>query len=198
MTNKEALAILGVANPDEFEDAFEERLFELKQYFLTKPLISKLYRSQSEKIVHLCQAAYHFGLEIHQDSLVVSEQWGGFTGEIVHDYLAFEKHRSSFKERLMKTSDGGRIAQLVDQLLKIQEEYLALWPEIKGEGVILGKEPDPMELLSGIKELQKIGIYRFEQLNNQMLEIPSVLLNEWKRLSLLSKKDAEWKMSSGN
>jgi hypothetical protein len=49
-----------------------------------------------------------------------------------------------------------------------------------------------------IKELQKIGIYRFEQLNNQMLEIPSVLLNEWKRLSLLSKKDAEWKMSSGN
>jgi hypothetical protein len=198
MTNKEALAILGIANPDEVEDAFEERLFELKQYFLTKPLISKLYRSQSEKIVHLCQAAYHFGLEFHQDPLVISEQWGGFTGEIAHDYLAFEKHRSSFKECLMKTSDGVRIAQLVDQLLKIQEEYLTLWPEIKGEGVILGKEPDPMELLSGIKELQKIGIYRFEQLNNQMLEIPSVLLNEWKRLSLLSKKDAEWKMSSGN
>lgn len=198
MTNKEALAILGISNPYEFEDAFEERLFELKQYFLTKPLISKLYRSQVEKIVHLCQAAYHFGLEIHQDSLVVSEQWVGFSGEIVHDYLAFEKHRSSFKERLMKTSDGGRIAQLVDQLLEIQEEYLALWPEIKCEGVILGKEPDPMELLSGINELQKIGIYRFEQLNDQMLEIPSVLLNEWKRLSLLSKKDAEWKMSSGN
>lgn len=198
MTNKEALAILGITNPDEFEDAFEERLFELKQYFLTKPLISKLYRSQAEKIVHLCQAAYHFGPEIHQDSLVVSEQWVGFTGEIVHDYLAFEKHRSSFKERLMKTSDGGRIAQLADQLLEIQEEYLALWPEIKCEGVILGKEPDPMELLSGINELQKIGIYRFEQLNDQMLEIPSVLLNEWKRLSLLSKKDTEWKMSSGN
>jgi hypothetical protein len=198
MTNKEALAILGIANPDEVEDAFEERLFELKQYFLTKPLISKLYRSQTEKIVRVSQAAYHFGLEGHQGSLVISASLINFTGEIAHDYLAFEKHRSSFKERLMKTSDGVRIAQLVDQLLIIQEEYLALWPEIKGEGVILGKEPDPMELLSGIKELQKIGIYRFEQLSNQTLEIPIVLLNEWKRLSLLSKKDAEWKISSEN
>jgi hypothetical protein len=198
MTNKEALAILGIANPDEVEDAFEERLFELKQYFLTKPLISKLYRSQTEKIVRVSQAAYHFGLEGHQGSLVISASLINFTGEIAHDYLAFEKHRSAFKERLMKTSDGGRIAQLVDQLLKIQEEYLALWPEIKGEGVILGKEPDPMELLSGIKELQKHGIYRFEQLNNQTLKIPIVLLNEWKRLSLLSKKDAEWKISSEN
>lgn len=198
MTNKDALAILGIANPDEFEDAFEERLFELKQYFLTKPLISKLYRTQTEKIVRLCKAASHFGLESHHDSLVIPEKWGDFTGDIARDYLAFEKHRSSFKEILMKISDGGRIAQLVDQLLEIQQKYLSLWPKMNSNGEILGKEPDPMELLSGIKELQKCGVFRFEQLNNQTLEIPKVLLNEWKRLSLLSKKDAEWKMSLGN
>lgn len=196
MTIQEAFDFLGIDQPDEVEDAFEERLFELKHYFLTKPVLSKLYSAQLKKVDRLFEVAGHLKIELVANVKASKLSPVQFQGEIVKDFLAYEEARAQFKSLLVQVNEHDGITQLVHQLLAIQKDYLAQWPENSDQHSVIGKEPDPMELLTAIKEMYKNGMIRFDQLAESSIALPPAFLNEWKRLSLLSKKEVEWKMSS--
>ncbi len=198
MTRQEALNVLGIDDPEESTDAFEELLFEIKQYFLTKPVVSKLFLAQLTKIDRLYEAAEVLGVEISSEKAPISDMKVHFEGVVLNDYLLYEKARAHFKQVLLKTIDRAEIKSIIHQLLEVQQAFLTLWPKISDDNVVIGKEPDPMELLASIKEVNESGVYRFDQLDLSLNAIPAILLNEWKRLSLLSKKELEWKMSSRN
>lgn len=198
MTRQEALNVLGIDDPEESTDAFEELLFEIKQYFLTKPVVSKLFLAQLTKIDRLYEAAEVMDIEVNSEKVPNSEFKVDFIGVILNDYLMYEKARAHFKQLLLKTVDRAEIKNVIHQLLEVQQVYLSLWPKILEDNVVIGKEPDPMELLASIKEVNESGVYRFDQLDLSLNAMPAILLNEWKRLSLLFKKELEWKMSSQN
>lgn len=196
MTEEEAFVFLGIASHDEAEDAFEEQLFELKQYFLTKPMVSKLFKTQLTKIDRLFEVARALKIEqsVNKDHLDFDQV--PFEGRILEDYLLFEKNRAVFKQKILNYFDPLQIRNIVEGILNVQRNYLSLWPDIEEDEVLIGKEPDPMELLAAIRSLNERGVFQFSELNQFKSEIPVTFLNEWKRLSLLSKKEEEWRMSS--
>jgi hypothetical protein len=196
MTLDEAKAILGIAQIEDAEDAFEERLFELKQYFLTKPLISKLFLSQLNKIERVFAAARYFGLSGGSNKLSDSPAESVFQGLILNDYLLFEKFRAAFKQEILGSLNDAHINHCVHRLLAVQQSYLLLWPENTSEEVLISKEPDPMEVLLAIKELNEQEVFRFDQLHGSTNALPDSFVNEWKRLSLLLQKEGEWKKIS--
>ena len=53
MTLAEAKIILGIDSHEDAFDAFEEQLFALKQFFVTKPILQTTFRAKLKKLIQL-------------------------------------------------------------------------------------------------------------------------------------------------
>lgn len=196
MTKEEAIVYFGGDEENAF-DAFETFLFEFKQYFLTKPIVSKLYQAQFKKLEVLKNAASAMGFDQRTVGVEYSEKVYSF--DILEAFGQFEKGRSEIKQRIINTASATELLALADALLLIQARFLDCWPKVEFSdlnGVVISKEPDPMDLLRDIKDLATQGVVRFDQLTISNCETHVTFSNEWKRLSLLRQKEFEWKEAS--
>lgn len=196
MTREEALSYLGGEEGSLIEE-FEQKLFDFKQYFLTKPIISKLYRAQFGKMAVLEQAGMIFRLENKCEQIDFSLPI--FSDELISSFTLFESEKAKVKTRIINCSLVSELNLWAEALLALQESYIRLWPvssELNLGETVIGKEPDPMDLLNDIKELSGKGINRFNDLTISSCETLVTLLNEWKRLSLLRQKELEWTKTS--
>lgn len=199
MTRSEALKFFQTDDVEEAEEVFEQRLFELKNYFVTKPLISKLFKTQLLKLQKINSAASSLGFLERGSENTTPEAKVIFTDIILDSYSLFEKVKAEAKLRIQRAESAPQIEITINNLLNVQAEYLKCYPEIEaGADIVVGKEPDPMDLITSIKEMEKKGISLFSELQSESNAIPVTFLNEWKRLSLLRKMEQEWKISSGS
>lgn len=199
MTRTEALEYLELQEDFDsldLEDAVEEKLFEFKQYYLTKPVVSKLFRAQKLKHKKLVDAMNVLNISQNVDELNQNEIH--FQGSIIDVVQSFEKGKATIKQRISNAKNVHQLEFYVEQLLILQVFYLEKWPMFEGdEGVvIIAKEPDIMDLLSEIRLMAESNVIAFEDVNISKVEAFPNFLNEWKRLSLLSKKMIEWKKES--
>lgn len=196
MTSAEALNWLGADDPEDALDLFEEKLFELKQYFLQKPIISKLYLAQIRKIKTFSEVAFALGFTSDENDEKLQDGEFDFSENIIESVSHFEKLRSRFRLSVSSTLSPLDLEREVLQIVEIQQLFLKKWPEIEVEDdTIISREPDPMELLMALRTAQERGISHFSDLRQSGTELPEALLNEWKRLSLLRAKELEWKTS---
>lgn len=196
MTRTEALKWLGAQDPEDSLDLFEEKLFELKQYFLQKPMISKLYLAQIKKVKTLSEAAKALGFSSEENTDGPDVGEFDFSDNIIESVTYFEELRSRFRLTVSSTMSPLKLAKEVSQILEIQQLFLKKWPEIEVEdNTMISKEPDPMELLLALRTAHEMGVSYFSDLRQAGTELPEALLNEWKRLSLLRAKELEWKTS---
>ena len=71
MTLAEAKIILGIDSQEDAFDAFEEQLFALKQFFVTKPILQTTFRAKLKKLKQLQNALAVFEIEFKQPSKVI-------------------------------------------------------------------------------------------------------------------------------
>lgn len=203
MTEKEALVFLNASeSDDDLSDLLEDALFEIKQFILSKPLISKLIDGQIKKLEKLSEALQVLNIDIKYTSISKLESFLGRTNEsILSVYNSFELIKAQLKQQLSSEESPREMILIVTQLVKLQQDYSSYWPTIdvtEDEGVIISKEPDAMELLAEIKKMNAEGIIAFQQLTQISLDNYPAIKQEMKRLSLLRKKENEWKISLKN
>ncbi|MDG2440083.1 MAG: hypothetical protein P8M19_00310, partial [Crocinitomicaceae bacterium] len=84
-----------------------------------------------------------------------------------------------------RSEDGESIKQVLDNLIHVTTIYASAWSHhgaVGDEDILIGKEPDPMELMNALEEYETDGYQSFKDLVH--LEIENPLVKESKRLSL--------------
>ena len=200
MTQEEAKARLNYTSGDDLEELFEQHLFEFKQYFVYKPVISRLFNAQLDKLKGASEAANVLGLYF---PIAVEEELNGTTypENIERAFLLYEKRRSELRIQMMQGVSPNELVQKVQILLAEQQAYFKCWPLVEVDEInqiVLANEPDPMDLLKEIKTMSIRGIQNFSDLSFEENGTCVTFWNEMKRVSLLRQKEKEWKMSLKN
>ena len=203
MTEKEALVVIGVLDrDDDLRDLLEDALFEIKQFIISKPLISKLIDGQIKKLEKLSEVVRVLNIDSKNTANSKEEWLHQFSNESILSVLnSFELKKAKLKQYLSFTDSPSEMIYVISQLIQLQADYSACWPLVEvaeDEGVVISKEPDAMQLLVEIKKMSTEGILAFQQLTQISLDQYPAMKQELKRLSLLRKKENEWKISLKN
>ena len=203
MTEKEAWGVLNAAEEeDDAKDLIDDCLFEIKQFILSKPLISKLIESQIKKLQKLVQVVEVLNIDVENRYYQEEEiSLKDFNDSILDTFNFYESCKAQLKIRFLSAESPGDLIELTTKLLQLQNAYSNCWPNVEAdelEVVVISKEPDAMELISEIKKINEKGIIAFQQLIQISLDNYPSIKQELKRLSLLRKKETEWKTSLKN
>jgi hypothetical protein len=196
MTIAEARIFLSCNEEQDPHDAFEEQLFQYKQFFTTKPIIRATFSARLIKLNNLAEAAEVMGITIpelrdnYELKYVKSDS-------ILQSFQNYQQLRSILFQKINASFSIDELKFHIENLLMIFNDYCASWPATKKEtlSVILSKEADPMELLMEIKSLLNRGICTFEDLAKDLTGNSSLIYNESMRLFLLHQKELEWMRS---
>jgi hypothetical protein len=170
-------------------DLYEEKIFEFKQYFLSKTPIFKLFESKLsklEKIGNAYKLLTNSKVTFHETKL----EFNGSQVEILANYLHFQEEKNRLKTKISNSENAFELVSWVKNLLELEKINAQHWfSEIEIDAnILVSKEPNPMEILEGIKIYQQNGGFNFDQLKKLENNPPEILIQEMKRLSLLFKK----------
>jgi hypothetical protein len=195
MTETEARIFLGYEPEDELEDVIEDKLFEFKQFFLSKPIIWSTFKARLEKLAKIKEAIACLGEhEIHSAvDLPIFQR----TENMLEAFQSFQQIRNTCFLAINSATTCQELEMIIDSLLTSHTTYASLWPDVAfvSSTVILSKEPDPMDLLSGIKSVNLSGIVTFADLAEKLTDQSVCVAEESKRLFMLHQKVKEWMKS---
>lgn len=198
MDRTSAVLILGAKEEDDLDELWEERLFEHKQFFLTRPPILKVWEARLDKLQKQYRAYCHLSSSEVKEGIekLVSKETKNELLE--QDMLTvFNKHfatRSSFKLRLNQSYNVLEVIRVVRQWIAEELNYAQKWfceeaLNDKERNVVVSKEPDPMEILEALKKWQEgVGNESQNNICSAYSFLPEILKNEVKRLTSLYKR----------
>lgn len=179
---------------DDLDELWEQRLFEQKQFLLTRPALAKVFRSRLKKL----KRQYHAYLLLsHQEDRIKSfssaTRQYDFSEDLIEAFNAYHENRNELKSDVLQANDYASLEKVISAWLSLENAYYSLWYFEKSKAieleVTLSKEPDPMELLGALKTIkEQQNITTFQELQNSLHELPEMLQKEVKRLTLLSEK----------
>lgn len=188
MTQEEARLFFPYDENDDLSDLYVERLFEHKQFFLSKTPIRKVFEARLEKLIQMDKA---YGIITGNEAASYDSELNeaiGFSDNILTAFNQWENLKGKSKQLIMFSQTALSLRKNVMDYLQIVDEYRLKWyaeDEINVEISQLSKDEDPMEILSEIKLFEQGGGIYFEDILK--LGTNSFLLKEMKRLSLLVK-----------
>lgn len=194
MTKSEALVFLGANEGDDLSEALGDLLFEFRQFFTSKPVIGKTFRSRLDKLQHLEVAAETLAIELPVGTDIRIKEFNP-NGAILHDFMNYQDLKSDWMLRMHKVESPAEMRQLIHLMLDVEFKYTGLWQdnEVSSNEIILSREPDPMGLLTDIKLASDANIATFSELAGDLTDRFELLKKESKRMFLLHKKEIEWK-----
>lgn len=192
MTKTEALhefQLDDAFDEDHLIDLYEEKIFEFKQYFLSKTPIFKLFESKLSKLKKIGNA-YSLLTNINIEFTETKLEFNGSQIEILANYLHFQEEKNRLKTKMSNSENAFELVSWVKNLLELEKMNAQNWfSEIEIDAnILVSKEPNPMEILEGIKIYQQNSGFNFDQLKKLENNPPEILIQEMKRLSLLFKK----------
>lgn len=190
MNRTEALQFVGIEDLEDLEDAFDDLFFEHKKYFLTKVPIRKLLEARYKKLLDLETAVTLLEMPI-DNSEVFANATFQTDSSILETFRSFQEVKNQLKAQIANAKSIQSLISSVDNLLENELIYAEMWYHESLEitpDVLVSKEVDAMELLSGIQQYKLQNGTTFEQLKNLENNPPEILIQELKRLSLLFKK----------
>jgi hypothetical protein len=184
MTREEAIAYLG----EDWEDSFEDQIFALKQQLLTLLPVSKLYQSKLVKWKKLEEAFCLLGGELDKEELAAIES-PIFSNQIQEAFKEYQIVKNQLKLLLTKYSTSMSIEKILQKMVEVEIFYASKWKnELIDDRIVLSKFPDPMDLLTAIKTFETSGGMTFDDLKEKINDVPEILLQEQKRLTLYYSK----------
>jgi ribosomal silencing factor RsfS len=194
MTKEQADLFFPYSPDDDLEDLWEQRLFEQKQFFLTRPPIRMVWMSRIKKLEKQFQAFLVLTEQEKTEDIVPIQIKNEliFSEYFVAAFHQFHKQRNSYKSELLQAQSYNALVELIERWLSTELEYAKYWivEESKNNDIeaIRSKEPDPMELLKVLKEAAVlIDSPLIEVLKENYNILPENVKKEVKRLTLLTK-----------
>lgn len=192
MTLSEAKIYFPIDSDDlEMEDVldlYDERLFEFKQFFLSKAIVKKVFLAKLEKLKKFEEA---FSLIVQQPFIVKENltQKTKFSDNVRSSFDLFEQRKSEFKKLITSSKNGSELNESVLNLLQLSDDYSKNWiigSALEIEIETLSKEPDSMEILQAIRVFESQGGTTYSDILIQKNNL--ALMKEMKRVSLLFEK----------
>ncbi|MFN5418152.1 MAG: hypothetical protein ACK5B9_13930 [Flavobacteriia bacterium] len=189
MTEKEARVFLNLSadfDEDEIVEAQENLLFELKQFFLTRVPLRKLFQSRLEKLIKLEETFSVYKIEM-QKFKKIAMNFNFESDDILLVYNSYQAENKRLKSLISQSYIPSEVSFYVEQLIYLEKKYAQKWFSDSNldENIIVSKEADAMELLESIKNYEGKSFSALKKNENSPSE---TLLNEMKRLSLLAHK----------
>jgi hypothetical protein len=170
-------------------EQIEQSLFELKQFFITKPILYKTYQAKMKRLDQLIAFAEQWNWEMEQDGDMLHLPVFHPTEPILTQYQAYFNAKNGFKQQVSHTSSPRVIKQIALLLIELERAFCALFPPFDwcNEDVVFGVDPDPMLLQNVFQTASEEGLKTVAQIHarKEALSKPAILA--LKRLSLLSK-----------
>ncbi|MDX1651847.1 MAG: hypothetical protein R3277_05110 [Brumimicrobium sp.] len=192
MTKTEAKIFFPFAEGEDPEELWEQRFFEQKQFFLTRPPMEKVFKSRISKLQKQYEAYLVLGGEEVALQAEMPEEEIAFSDSVLVSFRLFHDYRNKFKSKILQAQHPEQLAKIIDVWTAMERKYHALWSNDVSKSneteVALSKEPDPMEVLKAIKEFGGEELM-FSELHARYALLPEILQNEVKRLTLLSELD---------
>ncbi|GAB5418167.1 MAG: hypothetical protein Crog4KO_32470 [Crocinitomicaceae bacterium] len=188
MKSSEAQLFLALKEGESLEEAYEQKLFEWKNFFVHRFPIPRLFNKKLTQLKRLEEAYIALGglsskpsqdLDLSTDYDLALKQ----------SFQQFQADRNQLKLRLYAVNSASELIQVVEGLLQITKSYASCWTDASLDlsGVVVSKEVDPMDLLSAINNAEKEGVRTISEIRK--LSEGNMVLNEAKRLSLWSKME---------
>ena len=190
MTVKEALLFFPHNQEDDLLDLYEERLFEYKQFFISKPPIEKVFLAKEKKMMQMHDAFIHFkGDEINKIEEIQKNTYA-FSENILESFNYYQRIKNQIKNSITNSKSAIELSIYSMELIFIHYSYSEKWiilDDLNKQNILISIEPDPMYILKSILEFNSKGGFLFEDLNTKRNILPEMLINEAKRLSLCRK-----------
>lgn len=194
MTKEEAKLFFQWEDGEDPEEVWEEKLFEQKQFFLTRPPIPKVFFSRLKKLKKTQQA--YLVLTEQEDEIALSKSNDAaevaFSENVIEAFNQQQQYRMKMKAEVLRANTFVALEKSINTWLELERMYLEKW-RVEDSGleldVVISKEPDPMELLQILREFEKTnGVLTFKNVKNELERLPVMIKNECKRLNLLYDK----------
>lgn len=180
MSPEELIIYFPHSADDDLEELYDERLFEYKQFFATRAVIPKVFKARLEKLNKMEQA--YLQLSDQEEVATVSCLQVNFSENALDAFNLFEREKGIRKIRLLKATSGAEIKTAVECLIDLYHSFYLNWEPLQDEmEVLVGKEPDSMDVLDALRKESEKGICTFQELKDTQNEL---LRKEMKRVSL--------------
>jgi hypothetical protein len=194
MTKEQAQLFFPHSSEDDLEDLWEQRLFEQKQFFLTRPPMRKVWTARIKKLSQ--QFAAYLVLTDQKGDVSskdeLNEERPEFSGDFIASFHAFHVLRNQHKSAVLQAQDLLGLTNAINQWLNTERYFAMHFSYSESEQneieVVRSKEPDPMELLKDLKKAEKaINSSSIMALKENYNNLPESVKKEVKRLTLLAK-----------
>lgn len=185
MNREEALIYLPVDEENDAHDLYDEKLFELKQFFLSRFPMTKLINARVSKFKKIEDAYVALGGEssVPIEPTVISYP----TFDSIHSlYKWYNSEKNSVRLKLSLANSLPEVSNALSEYLRITREFATYWRvpvDEEDQSIIkLSIEPNPMDIQMALNALLD-----HEKLNSEyILTLPdeNCLKYEAKRLSL--------------
>ena len=186
MTIKEARIFLNADAFDDLEDAYDQLLFDQKQYYLLKPCIPKVFEAKTEKLNRYQKAAEVLGLESGLLQ-VFNLQFHFVENSILDFYRCYMDQLNENRKMISQATCFSQLKVLAEYRLNLFKEYASKWPlfEAFQEGQLLSSEPEPIAFFQELKQLENDGISTFASLIDSDRSVGMLVKKESTRLHCL-------------
>jgi len=190
MIIEEARLFFPLSPTDDPDELYAERLFDYKQFFLTKNPIRKVFEARIHKMLNM-DRAYRLMCNLPEEE---QEKRGDFSPVIFSDrilesFQVWEAEKSRIKKAIMQSNRAIELADIVRNYLYIAQQYRKKWFYAKDIDMpieSISQEVDPMEMLFEIQQFEQQGGRFFGDIYREKTNV--FLLKEMKRVSLFLKK----------
>jgi hypothetical protein len=183
--NAEIQQFFGLESLEDALDAMETELFEIKQFFLTKPLLWKTAQPKLKRLAQFQQ------FETAQSTASFDVDPSIFlTNEILTPtawWKVYSHFKLNWKTKVAQAFTAGTLITCINEGITQEQQLLlqvADFNELDGQPVF-GKEPDPMILQHGFSEIAKHSIQNWQEIIKNKDKFTFDFLVALKRLSLL-------------
>lgn len=187
----------GFKDQEELDELLEDYLFEAKQYFVSKPLLKKLFDAKILKLKKINEA--YLILKINNN---IEEEKVFDFDFILDDSLKslfenYHKQKSIFKKLVFQSDSINELISVVEAFFKYQSSFTNVWSEVQkteSNDILLSNIVDEMQIINDIQTLNKMGVDSIDGLknlisNNSKIDEIKTLVMEVKRLSLQHEKE---------
>lgn len=196
MTKSDALVYFPYNEEDDLEELYEERLFEFKQFFLSRPPSIRAFSGRIKKMNQMHEAYVLIAQKEPETYDLDKERGYDRPLEVKPSFLRFLEIENKLKWLLSNAISAVTVTKVLNRLVENRIAFAGLWPKTSEGDVESHKWLDPMEMLALIDQFNEQGFRYFSEI--PQLSETNVLRQEGNRLSLWMKLEQKWQNDSKN
>lgn len=159
MTREEAEVVLNLSEFEDLEDACDHKIFEFKQYLLSKVPFVKTYESKAAQMDRVQSALNVFDYETLTPQIDFDLDYESNPADLQDCFKIHQGLISKWKLKVGQVNDIYTLKLLMQHALRIYRDYASKWTGFTGElhideDVKASVEFDPVDLIQEIKSAE--------------------------------------------